>query len=167
MTSLRVTLVLLLCTAGCAYFLWEQGREFYTLWHTQTQEYQAALHEYEQHRCRDTLATTTNRLIMTECQRLGAIVQTPPLSRTLVQFWYRVCEAYRHTTIRVAHSYVYKAIVFFTSLSVLYHAYRFYRVAYCRGDGVDALRARLTDDYLYGAWPIPSRDDYPADQDWY
>ncbi len=168
MTSLRVTSVLLLCLLGAGYFLWGQGQEWHSLWLIQTREYQAALREYEQHRCRDTLTTTTNRLIMNECRRLDAIVQVTPLSRTLAQLWYRLCEWYRHATLSVAHSYVYKAIVFFTSLALLFHTYRFYRVAYCStGANIDALRARLTDDYLYGVWPTPSRHDYPGDPDWY
>lgn len=174
MTSLRrvtiriieVLLLVLLCGGSMTYALWEGGRDFHTMWHAQTQEYQAAMHEYEQHRCRDTLTTTTNRLILAECQRLGAIIQVPPLSRTLTQLWYRTQELVRRLTLRVAHSYVYKVIVFFTSLAVCYHAFRFYRVAYCHGaTGADAFRARMTDDYLFGPWP--PRTDYPPDVDWY
>ena len=169
-----LSLLLLCCFALGGGYLWRGGytHKLHTLWYTHEQEYQAALKEYDLHRCRETATVATNRVILAECQRLSAIIQEPPLSRTLTQLWYRtqvtgqwLLEQTRYALIRLAHDYVYKLIVFCTTLALAYHAYRFYRVAYCRDvSAVDTFRARLTQDYLLGIWPLPR---YSTAVDWF
>ena len=123
--------------------------------------YVVATNEYEQHRCRDTQTTTTNRLFMVECHRLGLILEQTPVARTLtltLNRWEGVMNEWLSGLLVAMHHvvmhYAYRIIFLLTSLCVCLQVYQHYLLTWS-GDTANAyrrdydrLRSELTEQHL-------------------
>jgi hypothetical protein len=152
------------CTIGLSVLVLVGGEmsEIHTVWQRQETEYAAVTNEYTQHRCRDTQMTTTNRLIMAECHRLGLILETTPLMRTRTLVLHRWESAVRalaaslaQLALQVATNYVYRLIFLATSLVLASYVYQYYCIVWrSAADGnayrneYDRLRAEATESYI-------------------
>ena len=152
----------LLCIV-IGYLLVDQAIEFHHEWQIRQAECDATRQEYRQHRCRDTQHTTTNRMIMAECHRLDLLLQTTVMERTLayttnrwVQRVGRWNECLRYALAVLVYDTAYNVIFLVASLAMCLYNYQYWRDGRVARIGTDArrhqdaIRARVTDDYLFG-----------------
>ena len=133
-------------------FLMQQALLINATWSKTIVEYNNAVTEYEYHQCAG--MRSTNRQILTECDRLSATLKTHPFVTAFTEVVYgwntcitMPCSQLAHT---IAQSLEYKILTVLVSLCLFSYIYHFFMVTREKTTNIqDFLRDKHTQQLLY------------------